>query len=152
MNPVDPSGVQPVGQAAPEAVQPRAASGFKELVDAKAEGITFSRHAAQRMQERQIQLSANDLSLLNQAMGQARSAGASKAAVVMDPGIFIVAPGSNTVITTVPKNSAQPMQVVSHVDALVLVGGTSSEGASSPRVTDGGQPAIHWSLMQNPDS
>jgi len=118
------------------------------MVDAQ---VTFSRHAEQRMHERNISLSSQDLSLLNQAMHQARSTGAKQAVVVMEPNIFIVAPGSNTVITTVSQSSEQSMQVISHVDALVLVGRTSSEEASSPRSTDGGQPAVHWSLINQED-
>lgn len=141
-------GVSPVVGGSATTVNTNQGKGFRELVDAR---VTFSRHAEQRMQERHIQLSAEDLSLLNQAMSQARSQGSNKAAVVMEPGIFIVAPGSNTVITTVAKDTQQPMQVISQVDALVLVGRTSSEEASSPRPTDGGRPAVHWSLVQNTD-
>ncbi len=146
--------MKPIGSVAPltpatQAAQPSAAPGFRELVDAK---VSFSRHAEQRMRERNIALSPQDMTLLHQAMGQARSAGAKQAAIVMDPGIFIVAPQNNTVITTVAKNTGQPMQLISQVDALVLVGRTSSEGASSPRPTDGGQPApVHWSLIDNMD-
>ena len=137
--------------ASPSSVKP--APGFRDLVSQAKAPVSFSRHAAQRMQERHIELSPYEMSLLHQAMDQARSAGAKQAAVVMDPGIFIVAPNSNTVITTVTKNLGQPMQVISHVDALVLVGRTSSfEEASSPRPADGGQPAVHWSLIQNADS
>lgn len=141
-------GINPVAQGSIKAPGNGAAAGFHDLIQ---ERVTFSRHAEQRMQERQIHLSSNDLSLLNQAMGQARSAGAKQAAVVMEPGIFIVAPNTNTVITTVAQHSGQSMQLISNVDALVLVGRTSSEGASSPRPTDGGQPAVHWSLIQNAD-
>lgn len=144
MKPVD--GIGPV--AVPASVKPKApVPGFREMVDGK---VTFSRHAEQRLKERHIDLSPSDLSLLHEAMGQARSAGSKQAAIVMEPGIFIVAPNSNTVITTVAQNSGKPMQLISHVDALVLVGRTSSEGASSPRATDGGQPApVHWSLIDN---
>ncbi len=142
-------GIQPISISPEIGAAKNPASGFQDLVNAK---VTFSRHAEQRMKERQIQLSPQDMSLLQQAMGQARTAGAKQAAIVMEPGIFIVAPANNTVITTVAKNSAEPMQLISQVDALVLVGGTSSEGASSPRPTDGGQPTpVHWSLIQNMD-
>ncbi len=148
MNPIDRLGpLTSTGEA--KAPAPKSGTGFRDLV---ASQVTFSRHASQRMQERHIALTPNDMNLLQEAIGQARTAGAKQAAIVMEPGIFIVAPHSNTVITTVAKNTNQPMQLISQVDALVLVGGTSSEGASSPRPTDGGQPAlVHWSLLQNTD-
>lgn len=149
MNPID--GVSPLNPPLTAPAKGTVAPGFRELVNQAQGQVTFSRHAAQRLQERQIRLSAQHLSLLSQAMSQARSAGSNTAAVVMEPGIFIVAPGSNTVITTVAPKSESPMQVISHVDTLVLVGRTSVEEASSPRATDGGQPAVHWSLIQNMD-
>ncbi|PSR23347.1 MAG: flagellar hook associated protein [Sulfobacillus acidophilus] len=147
MNPVD--GITPFTPAGATSAPGKAAPGFRELVQKAQAQVTFSHHAQQRMQERQIHLTLQQLGLLSQAMNQARTAGAKTAAVVMEPGIFIVAPGTNTVITTVPQKSEQPMQVISHVDTLVLVGRTSTEEASSPRATDGGQPAVHWSLIQN---
>jgi flagellar operon protein len=150
MRPVD--GVTPLTPPSVTPTPEKAPPGFRELVQKAQEQVTFSHHAEQRMQERQIQLTSQQLGLLRQAMSQARSVGGKTAAVVMAPGIFIVAPGTNTVITAVPQTSDQPMQVISHVDTLVLVGRTSIEEASSPRATDGGQSAVHWSLIQNTDT
>ncbi|MCY0897341.1 MAG: flagellar hook associated protein [Firmicutes bacterium] len=125
------------------------ASVFRDLVERR---VSFSRHAAERLVSRQMHLSHQDLAVLEEAMTKARETGANKAAVVMAQGIFIVAPKTHTVITTMPPRCEQPMQVISHVDALVLVGGTSHEGASSSRATDGGTPAAtHWSLMSPND-
>ncbi|MCY0878381.1 MAG: flagellar hook associated protein [Firmicutes bacterium] len=125
------------------------AQAFREIL---AERVTFSRHAAERLQSRRIQLSRQDLAVLGEAMTKAQQAGANTAAVIMAQGIFIVAPKTQTVITTMAPRPEQPMQVISHVDALVLVGGTSDEGASSSRATDGGTlVAPHWSLMNADD-
>lgn len=149
MNPVDPIAS---GTVVPTSSVPASgrSDGFKQLVQKSQ--VTFSRHAASRLSQRNIQLSEHDLSLLHEAMDQARQSGSKEAAVVMGSGIYIVAPNTNTVITTVAKNEQGSMQVISHVDALVLVNGTSTEGVSSPRSTDGGQPAsIHWSLMNTND-
>ncbi|NMP23555.1 flagellar hook associated protein [Sulfobacillus harzensis] len=124
-----------------------AAPGFKNLVETR---VSFSRHAAERMQARNITLSGKEMALLHQAMGEAKATGAKQAAIVMDPGIFIVAPQNGTVITTVSQAGIDSMQTISNVDALVVVGRTSSEGVSSPRPTDGGQPApVHWSLIHS---
>lgn len=143
MKPVE--GINPVVARSSSQVRPTA-PGFRDMVNAQ---VNFSRHAEARMRERKINLSSEHLNQLSAAMDQAKTAGAKQAAIVMEPGIFIVAPDSHTVITTVAKNPNQSMQMISHVDALVLVGGTSSEGASSPRPIDGGQPTtpVHWSLI-----
>lgn len=139
-------GVRPVsGPLHPSSSAAVSGTGFHQLVEQK---VTFSRHAQERMRERQIALTGSEVKALSDAMKKVRATGAKQAAIVMAPGIFIVAPQNNTVITTVTKNPSESMQVISNVDALVMVGRTSSEDASSPRPIDGGQPApVHWSLI-----
>ncbi len=143
---IRPGAVTPAAVSSPKANQ---ASGFRDVLTAR---ITFSRHATARMQERAIHLSPTELAQLQEAMGRAGATGAKQAAVVMDSGVFIVAPDSATVITAVHQHGREPMQGISQVDAVVLVGRTSSEEASSPRPTDGGQPAVHWSLVEPSDN
>lgn len=127
--------------------KPEASQGFRELLDGR---VTFSQHAKARMRERQLTLKPEDMRLLAGAMDEAKKSGASKAAVVMPHGIFIVAPDKGTVVTTLEHNQGGAMQVITNVDALVMVGRTSSEEVSSPRPTDGGQPApVHWSLISS---
>lgn len=129
---------------APERSSSTVGASFRQVL----EGVRFSRHAEERMRSRQIQLAPKALQSLTEAMHQAQQAGSAKAAIVMPEGIFVVAPQNGTVITTLDH---QPMQVITQVDTLVMVGRTSIEEAPLSRTTDGEPPAVHWSLIQSID-
>lgn len=115
-----------------------------------AEKLTVSRHAALRLSQRHQSLTAGQWQQLADATKAAGQTGAKQAAIIMPNAIFIVAPPTGTVITAIDRTS-QSMQVVSHVDALVLVGRTDKINLEAPasRPTDGGSaPApLHWSLI-----
>lgn len=141
--------MRPIGAngsvGSPSAPHPRhAPSTFREVLS---ERLNFSRHATARMQERKIVLTAPEMVQLTEATQAAGRSGAKQAAIVMDQAIFIVSPSKHTVITSFERNH-EPMQVVSQVDSVVIVGRTSSEAPSS-RPTDGGTQRTNgwqWTL------
>ncbi len=111
--------------------------------------LTLSRHAAARIQQRRGNLAPEEWQQLQSATEAAGKSGAKQAAVVMSRGIYIVAPQSGTVITAIDRTN-QTMQVISNVDALVLVGRTDNIPEALPsRMTDGGiaKHPMHWSLL-----
>lgn len=113
--------------------------------------LTLSRHAAARMQQRRTNLAPQEWQQLLSATEAASKSGAKQAAVVMPGAIYIVAPQSGTVITTIDRTN-QAMQIISNVDALVLVGRTENiPEAPSSRMTDGGTAThpVHWSLLDD---
>lgn len=133
----------PVGSAVPSAPAPASSGHFAEVLDQ----VRFSHHAEQRMRQRHLELSRQDVLLLNRAMEQAGKSGAQRAAVVMPQGIFIVAPPTHTVITSIERTNNGAMQVISQVDALVLVDRTEQE-VSRSRTTEGSPSTPpHWSLV-----
>ncbi len=128
--------IQPSGSPAPTAAAPTAGTGF-------ADALILSRHAQRRLRERNIGLDAEQSRTLGAAMAEARKAGSRQAAVVMAHAVFVVAPATGTVVTGIDPGS-QAMQVMTNVDAVVVVG-RSVEGAPHSRPTDG-MPAnaLHW--------
>ncbi len=111
--------------------------------------LKFSRHAAMRMEQRHQSLSPAEWQQLGEATEAARKSGAKQAAIVMPNAIYIVAPPSRTVVTAI-DHSEHPMQVISQVDALVLVGRTDGRHPEAPpsRPIDGvAATPIHWSLI-----
>ncbi len=122
-------------------------SGFRPLLEQQ---LTVSRHAVSRLQQRHQHLTPAEWQQLADATDAAGKSGAKQAAIVMPKGIFIVAPPTRTVITAIDRTN-QPMQLVSQVDALVLVGRTDKTNPEAPpsRPTDGGstQTPMHWSLI-----
>lgn len=82
--------------------------------------ISFSKHANQRTEERNIQISENDLSRLGDACDKAQEKGIKDALIVMDDSAFIVNAPSKTVITVVDKNELKS-NVFTNIDGAVFI-------------------------------
>ncbi|WP_053960236.1 hypothetical protein [Sulfobacillus thermosulfidooxidans] len=133
-------------------------SRFDTLLQQK---LIVSQHAQDRMQTRDIHLSARDANQLSQAIDEVNKKGSRQAAIIMGSHIFIVAPPSRTIITSLesPENG---MKVITQVDAVVYVSRTSDiansarhlnlEEASSTRQTASTPTPLHWSLLSMPNA
>ncbi|MDR1571947.1 MAG: flagellar biosynthesis protein [Clostridiales Family XIII bacterium] len=78
---------------------------FRELLDRRLERqVSFSRHAGQRAQERNIEIGEGDLDRLGDACERASQKGVRDALIVMNDSAFIVNAGSKVVVTVVDKN------------------------------------------------
>ena len=103
-------------------------SGFaKELQSQLAEqkktsqGVEFSRHAMERISERQIDLDSGDtLERLNRAVELAGEKGSSDALVMIDSNAFIVSVKNNKVITTLSANDMQG-NIFTNIDSTVIM-------------------------------
>ncbi len=84
-------------------------------------GVEFSRHAMERISERQINLNSGDtLERLNRAVELAGEKGSNDALVMIDSNAFIVSVKNNKVITTL---SADDMQgnIFTNIDSTVIM-------------------------------
>ncbi|MGO5053707.1 TIGR02530 family flagellar biosynthesis protein [Lachnospiraceae bacterium LCP25S3_G4] len=84
------------------------------------EGVQFSKHATQRVEQRGIEMSEHVLNGLNQAVDKARSKGAKDVVVIGDNGAFIVNVPNNIVVTTVDKNEMKD-NIFVNIDSAVLL-------------------------------
>ncbi len=82
--------------------------------------ITFSKHATQRTEDRNIQISDNDLSRLEDACDRAQQKGITDALIVMNDSAFIVNAQNKTVITVVDKNEMKS-NVFTNIDGAVFI-------------------------------
>ncbi len=93
-----------------------------QLKNAEAnQGVEFSRHAMERISERQINLNSGDtLERLNRAVELAGEKGSNDALVMIDSNAFIVSVKNNKVITTL---SADDMQgnIFTNIDSTVIM-------------------------------
>jgi len=97
------------------------AQALKEQLQKKAEGVEFSKHAMDRINERSIDLSAdNKLERLNKAVSIAQQKGANETLVIVDQTAFVVNVKNNRVITTM---SQQDMigNVFTNIDSTVII-------------------------------
>ncbi len=105
------------GAAAQGACRPA----FGELLQDRAkEGLNFSKHAAKRMNEREIAVDTQLMSDLEHAVEEARKKGARDVAVIGAQGVFIVNVPNNTVVTTMSQSDMKE-RVFTNIDSAVLM-------------------------------
>jgi len=117
-------------QAARQLIQQqasRAASEVSQPFDAvmqnaveKGAGLKFSAHAKERLQLRNINLSAGDLDRLSTAVDKAAAKGARESLLVMNDVAMIVSVTNRTVITALTGSSMRE-NVFTNIDSAVIV-------------------------------
>ncbi len=96
-------------------------SSFQELLNQQIEHrISFTKHANQRTEERNIVISPSDMSRLENACDRASEKGIKDALIVMDDSAFIVNAPSKKVITVVDKNEMKS-NVFTNIDGAVFI-------------------------------
>jgi len=108
-------------------------AGFSELLTGKLEPakklvpeatgsqeLKFSAHAKSRLQSRGIELSAEDLVKMQEAIGRAGKKGSRESLLVTDKAAFVVSVKNNTVITAVDKESLKE-NVFTNIDSTILI-------------------------------
>lgn len=85
------------------------------------EGVEFSRHAIERISERQIDISSdNTLERLNRAVRLADQKGSNDALVMIDSNAFIVSVKNNKVITTLSADDMKE-NIFTGIDSTVIM-------------------------------
>lgn len=82
-------------------------------------GVQFSKHAAQRMQSRGMEVTSGLLSDLNQAVQRARDKGSKDAVLIGDKSAFIVNIPNNTIITMMTEREMKE-NIFTNIDSAVL--------------------------------
>lgn len=98
-------------------------SSFQELLEKNIqqnEGVEFSKHAASRVAQRNIELTNNNLARLNQGVKIAQEKGLDAALILIDRTAFIVSAQNNKVITTVSENDLTG-NVFTNIDGTVII-------------------------------
>lgn len=95
---------------------------FERLLQQQAgkEGLSFSKHAAKRMNERGVAFDSQLMSNLEHAVEDARRKGARDVAVIGAQGVFIVNVPNNTVVTTMSQSDMKE-RVFTNIDSAVLM-------------------------------
>ena len=107
----------------PETKQPEGES-FAEALRSKInekQGVEFSKHAIQRLEERSIDLEAgNTLERLNKGVEIAADKGSSETLVLVDTTAFVVSVKNNKVITTL-SNDDLTGNIFTNIDSTVIM-------------------------------
>lgn len=83
-------------------------------------GVTFSKHANDRLQSRNINLDEEQLNRLNRGVKQAKEKSIQESLVMMDNIAFIVNVKNNTVITAMDQQT-NDSNVFTNIDGAVIV-------------------------------
>ncbi|MCR4955977.1 MAG: flagellar protein [Lachnospiraceae bacterium] len=96
---------------------------FEEILKQKTEStkeLKFSKHAENRLNDRNIQLSDSQLSRLNSGAMKAMEKGINESLVMVDSLAFIVNVPNNTVITAMDSTEANE-NVYTNIDGAVII-------------------------------
>lgn len=95
---------------------------FQQLLQKKISGLEdlkFSRHARERIQNRQIELKEAHLARLKEAMAKAQIKGARESLILLDDLAFVVSIKNKTVITAVDSDSRRG-NVFTNIDSAII--------------------------------
>lgn len=106
-------------EVAPKKVGREAASSFDAIFKEELEKVKFSNHALKRLEARNIQLSDNDLSRIQNAVDKAEAKGAKDSLVMMDKTAFIVNIPNKTVVTAMEVAESNE-NVFTNIDSVVF--------------------------------
>lgn len=84
------------------------------------EGVTFSKHANERLASRNINLDESQMERLNKGVMQAKEKSINESLVMMDNIAFIVNVKNNTVVTAMDQ-SANDSNIFTNIDGAVIV-------------------------------
>lgn len=98
---------------------------FRKILEQTAEkesgkALKFSKHAANRLAERKIELTDGQLGRLSEGMAKANEKGIRESLVIMDELAFIVNVPSNTVVTAMNRTQTEE-NVYTNIDGAVII-------------------------------
>ncbi|MBZ4666235.1 TIGR02530 family flagellar biosynthesis protein [Mahella sp.] len=92
---------------------------FDDVLKGKLD-IKLSKHAEQRIKDRNINLTGEDADKLNQAVARAQAKGIKSSLILMQDKAFIVSVSSNTIITAVDKQHLAD-SIFTNIDGAVII-------------------------------
>ena len=118
------TGTPSIGGSTPNTVQeaPKGDS-FQTILNsqlAQTQTLSFSRHAVNRIEERGIDLSAENMERLQEGMELAQQKGLDDALIIMDQAAFIVSAKNGTIITALSGNDLKK-SVITNINGTVIL-------------------------------
>ena len=102
-------------------VRQRERTSFKDVLQERLNANTnaphFSKHAIERMEQRGIEMSPEQLSRISSAIGQAKDKGSKDSVVVVDNLAMVVSVNNSTVVTCLDAKGA----ILTKIDSVVFI-------------------------------
>ncbi|OWZ84232.1 TIGR02530 family flagellar biosynthesis protein [Natranaerobius trueperi] len=93
---------------------------FSNVLEDKLETISFSKHAQNRIESRNIDMDKTKLDKLNEAIEKAKEKGAKESLVLLDKTAFVVSVENRTVITAADESQLKE-NVFTNIDSAVIL-------------------------------
>lgn len=94
---------------------------IEEVIDgSKSSSIKFSKHAGERLQQREIQLTQEQISRLEEGTQKAGAKGIKESLVLLDNMAFIVNTQNNTVVTAMNSDTNEE-NIYTNIDGAVII-------------------------------
>lgn len=109
-------------QIQPQALQDEKAGSFQKVLEqtVQKQELSFSKHAAERVAERDIELSTSGLERLNEGLKIAREKGLADALIMMDGSAFIIS-AKNSMVITALKDQELKGRAITNIDGTVIL-------------------------------
>ena len=95
-------------------------SSFDDILQQKINEVKFSQHAQERLNNRNIKLSANDLKKLDQAVEKISQKGARESLIMLNDVALVVSVKNKTVITAMDGESAKD-NIFTNIDSAIII-------------------------------
>ena len=99
---------------------PSGSAPFSQILERQLEGVKFSQHALQRLQNRNIKLDEATMTKLNSAIEKAAQKGAKESLILMNNLALVVSVKNKTVITAMDESTMKD-NVFTNIDSAVIV-------------------------------
>lgn len=93
---------------------------FSKVLNEKANGLKFSKHAGERLATRNISLTQSQIDRLNHGTEKAEAKGIKESLMIMDDMAFIVNIKNNTVVTAMSQTDSKE-NVFTNIDGAVII-------------------------------
>ena len=121
-----PSQIELPAHSAQPAIQPRPAvekSSFQKILEQKTAvqegGVSFSAHAAKRLEQRAIDISSEDIQRLSSAVDKAAVKGSRESLVLLNDLAFVVSVANRKVITAMGTEQMKE-SVITNIDSAII--------------------------------
>lgn len=109
-----------IHKSSAKAAQKEAKSFIDHLKFASAEPLKISKHASERMQERNIEISDLEWNQLQEKVLEAKQKGIQQPLVIMDHAALIVSAKNSTVITALDRQETKS-QIFTNIDGTIVL-------------------------------
>ncbi|MFV0502713.1 MAG: TIGR02530 family flagellar biosynthesis protein [Lachnospirales bacterium] len=104
-----------------DTIDPKSSGSFGNVLQSLQNEVKFSKHAMERLNDRNISLTKNQVNRLEDGVSKAKEKGLKESLVLLDNVALVVSIKNNTVITATTSNKDNESKVFTNIDGAIIV-------------------------------